>query len=192
VGKAAAVTVAHSGAAKLNGAKRGGTAMATLTVWKFDTATGADEASRILLSLHNRALVTVHDAQVVSWNPGDVKPKTRDVDSDSFGPLGGAFWGFLLGLIFFVPILGTAIGATAGARAASLRRAGIDAAFIRRVREAVTPGSSALFVLSSDAVTEDVKRAFAGTTMHLIETNLSAEDERTLRTTFSHDHRPVP
>jgi uncharacterized membrane protein len=160
--------------------------MATLSVWKFDTATGADEASHTLRALHDRALVTLHDAVVVSWGINDLKPKTRNV-IDTVGPLGGAFWGFLLGLIFFVPLLGTAIGVTAGARAASLREAGIDAAFIRRVRQAVTPGTSALFVLSSDVVTDEVRAAFADTTMKLIETNLNASDEQALRATFNRD-----
>ncbi|WP_188508966.1 DUF1269 domain-containing protein [Conyzicola nivalis] len=157
--------------------------MATLSVWKFDTATGADDAGRTLQALHDRALITVHDAAVVSWAADDKKPKTRSLD-ESIGALGGAFWGFLLGLIFFVPLLGTAIGLATGALTASLRDVGIDDAFIDRVRESVTPGTSALFVLSSDAVTDEVRKAFAGTEMELIETNLSADDERALREAF--------
>jgi uncharacterized membrane protein len=159
--------------------------MATLSVWRFDSATGADDAGHTLTALHNGALVTVHDAAIVSWDPADRKPKTHSLN-DSVGVLGAAFWGFLFGLIFLVPILGTAIGVTAGAKAASLRKAGIDEAFIRRVRESVKPGTSALFVMTSDAVTDEVRKAFADTRMELIETNLSEADEQTLRTTFVH------
>ncbi|WP_411701005.1 DUF1269 domain-containing protein [Conyzicola sp.] len=158
--------------------------MATLSVWKFDTATGADDAGRTLRALHDGALVTLHDAAVVSWDIDDRKPKTRSLD-ESLGALGGAFWGFLVGLIFFVPLLGTAIGLAAGALSASLRDVGIDDAFIEQVRASVTPGTSALFVLSSDAVTDEVRKAFAGTEMELIQTNLSEEDERALREAFA-------
>jgi hypothetical protein len=52
------------------------------------------------------------DAAGISWRAGDKKPKTRQLQSPAgTGALGGAFWGFLFGLIFFVPVLGPAIGA---------------------------------------------------------------------------------
>ena len=158
--------------------------MATLSVWKFGTATGAADASRTLKDLHDRALINVHDAAIVSWDIDDRRPKTRNLDDSSSAELGGAFWGFLFGLVFFVPLLGATVGLAAGALSASLRDVGIDDAFIGRIRESVTPGTSALFVMSSDAVTEAVRNAFANTDMELIETNLSKNDEDTLRTAF--------
>ena len=43
---------------------------------------------------------------------GQKKPKTRQLHNlTGAGALGGAFWGMLFGLIFFVPLLGAAIGA---------------------------------------------------------------------------------
>jgi len=160
--------------------------MANLSVWRFGTATGAEEASHRLQDLHDRALITVHDSAVVSWDVDDRKPKTRHLGEDgSSGALGSTFWGFLFGLIFTVPLLGAAVGLAAGKRAASLRDAGIDDAFIERIRASVTPGTSALFVLASNAVPDAVANAFAGTDMELIETNLSKEDEDALRTAFA-------
>jgi uncharacterized membrane protein len=160
--------------------------MATLSVWRFGTATGADEASDRLRDLHERALITVHDAAIVSWGNDDRKPKTRHLGEEgSAGALGGAFWGFLFGLIFTVPLLGAAVGLAAGKRAVSLRDMGITDAFIERIRASVTPGTSALFVVSSDAVTDAVTSAFAGTDMELLETNLSEEDEDALRAAFA-------
>ena len=41
--------------------------MATLSVWRFDTATGADEAIATLERLASQRLITVHDAATVSW-----------------------------------------------------------------------------------------------------------------------------
>ena len=102
--------------------------------------------------------------------------------------MGGAFWGLLFGLIFFVPLLGAAIGAASGALAGSLRDVGIDDSFINRVRDRVTPGTSALFLMSSDAVVDKVKDAFAGgAPSELLFTNLSQEQEDALRQVFTED-----
>lgn len=53
-----------------------------------------------------------------------------------------------------------------------------------RTKAKVTPGTSALFVLSSDAVLEKVKDAFSGVNAELIHTNLSSEQEAKLREAF--------
>ena len=89
--------------------------MATLTVWKFDSAGGADNAVATLEMLAKEELITVHDAATVSWPEGKKKPKTHQLAGlAGAGALGGAFWGLLFGLLFFVPLLGMAIGAAAG------------------------------------------------------------------------------
>ena len=160
--------------------------MATLTVWKFDTAAGAGDAEVTLAGLASQQLITIHDAATVSWEEGKKRPKTRQAANlTGAGAMGGAFWGLLFGLIFFVPLLGMAVGAAAGALSGSLADVGIDDDFIKRIRDQVTPGTSALFVLSSDAVQDRVRDAFAGQHPELIETNLSAEDEARLREAFA-------
>jgi len=160
--------------------------MGTLTVWKFETETGADDAVRVLSDLGKQQLITVQDAAVVSWPKDKKKPKTRQLDNlAGRGALGGAFWGLLFGLIFLVPLLGAAIGAASGALAGSLADAGIDDRFIDEVRDRVTPGTSALFVMSSDAVLDKVREAFSETNPELIFTNLSNEQERAIRDAFA-------
>jgi len=162
--------------------------MTTLTAWKFETPYGADDALATLEKLQSEALIQVQDAAVVSWEPGRKKPKTRELHSTKkAGALGGGFWGLLFGLIFFVPIIGLAIGAAAGAIAGSLANVGISDAFIKSVREKVTPGTSALFLLSSDAVIDRVRAEFQGTEAELISTNLSAEQESKLREAFAQE-----
>ena len=159
--------------------------MATLTVWKFDTPEGADQAEGVLTSLAKQELIVVHDAAVVSWAPGKKKPKTRQLhDMKGMGALDGSFWGLLFGLIFFVPILGMAVGAAMGALAGSMVDVGIDDDFIRSVRDKITPGTSALFVMTSDAVMDKVHDAFKGTHAELLSTNLSADEEARLREVF--------
>jgi uncharacterized membrane protein len=166
--------------------------MATMTVWKFPTANGAEIAEATLKDLQRQELIQIHDAAIVSFPEDAKKPKTRQLSGlKGAGALGGAFWGMLFGLIFFIPLLGMAIGAAMGALAGSMSDVGIDDAFIRRMREEIQPGTSALFVLSSDAVVDRVREAFAGQPMVLVETNLSHEQEDKLRDVFAESAEPA-
>ena len=160
--------------------------MATLTVWKFNDAEAADKAVSTLEGLAKQQLITVQDAATVSWPAAAKKPKTRQLHGlAGAGALGGAFWGMLFGLLFFVPLLGMALGAAMGALAGSLSDVGIDDSFIKRVREEVTPGTSALFLMSSGAVMDKVHDAFRGQQAELVSTNLSDDQERALREVFA-------
>jgi uncharacterized membrane protein len=164
--------------------------MATFTVWQFDSAEGAEAALTVLERLQKERLLKVKDAAVVSWPDGAKKPQTKQLHSlVGAGALGGGFWGFLFGLIFFVPLLGLAIGAATGALAGSLGDVGIDDAFIKDVRTKVTPGTSALFLLTSDAVVDKVAEELESTRGHatLIHTNLTNEQEAKLREAFTED-----
>ena len=160
--------------------------MATLTVWKFSTPEGAAAAEATLVDLRKQDLIVIHDAATVSWPSGAKRPKTRQLSSmTGAGALSGSFWGLLFGLLFFVPLLGIAVGAAAGAIGGSLTDVGIDDDFITSVRSRVTPGTSALFVLSSDAVIDRVTAAFEGQDPELIQSSLSDEEEAKLREVFS-------
>jgi len=164
--------------------------MATLSVWKFETPEGAERAEHALLDLQKQELIRIHDAATVSWREGKKKPRTRQATNlAAAGALGGTFWGMLFGLLFFVPLIGAAIGAAAGALAGAMTDVGIDDDFIASVRDKVTPGTSALFVLSSDAVPDRVFSSLEerGITGELIQTNLSAQDEEKLRAAFAED-----
>jgi uncharacterized membrane protein len=159
--------------------------MATLTVWKFSFPESADEAVDRLRSLQKEQLIEVHDAATISWEWGAKRPKTRQLHNlAGSGAVGGMFWGMLFGLIFLVPLLGAAVGAAAGAAAGSLADFGIDDDFVKKVRDQVTPGTSALFVMTSGAVMDKVHDAFRGEHAELIHTNLSEDDEKTLREVF--------
>jgi uncharacterized membrane protein len=162
--------------------------MATLTAWKFQTPTGADAVLLKLEQLEKQALIQIHDSAVVSWPEANKKPWTRETHSATgTGALGGSFWGLLFGLIFFIPLLGAAIGAAAGAVVGSLRDVGISDDFVREVREKVTPGTSALFLLTSDAVYDKIAPELEGFDAELISTNLSNEQEKVLRDAFGQE-----
>jgi len=160
--------------------------MATLTVWKFDSAGGAENALALLERMQKEELIQINDAAYVYWPEGKKKPKTEQLNKlTGAGALGGSFWGLLFGLIFFVPFLGMAVGAAMGALSGSMADVGIDDDFIRSVRENVTPGTSALFVLTSAAVVDKVVDEFKESGATLVSTNLSKEQEEKLREAFA-------
>jgi uncharacterized membrane protein len=168
--------------------------MATLTVWKFDTAEGADQALRTLQRLDDEHMIDLVDGAVVSFPEGAPKPKTHVLHLTSGkGALNGAFWGMLLGLIFFMPLIGAAFGAGLGVLTASLLDGiGIDDKFIAQVRETVTPGTSALFLYTQNvqgAVLDQLKTAQLHPT--LIQSNLSVEQEARLREAFGEEAQIV-
>lgn len=162
--------------------------MATLTAWKFDTPEGAEAVENTLLGLQKQELIKVVDAAVVSWPPEANKPKTKQLSNlTGAGALSGTFWGMLFGLIFFMPLLGAAIGAAAGALGGKMADVGIDDDFIESVKAQVRPGTSALFLLSQDAVVDRVKEAFPPGHTELIHSNLDREKEARLREVFAHE-----
>ena len=160
--------------------------MATVTVLKFATSDGADAGLAHVQELQKQHLLRLHDAAIVTWPAGKKSPSTRQlVNVVATGALGGMFWGMFFGLIFFTPLFGLAVGAAVGALGGSFRDYGINDDFIRRVRGAVTEGTSALFLMTSDAVIDRIADAMKYTKYEIIATNLSHDEERRLREAFA-------
>jgi len=160
--------------------------MASLTVLKFDTPEGAGEMLEKVKGLQKQQLIVLQDAATVIWPKGKKGPKTKQlVNLASVGALDGAFWGMLFGLIFFIPWFGMAVGAAFGALGGKMRDYGIDDDFIKKVREQVTEGTSALFLLTSDAVMDKVTDALKGEKFELIASNLTKEQESELMAAFA-------
>ncbi len=164
--------------------------MATLVVFKFPTAEGANLMLSTLEGLQKQQLIQIQDGAVVSWPAGASKPKTSQLSKSATtgaGALMGAFWGMLFGLLFFIPFFGLAVGAAIGALMGHFANYGIDQNFIDQVRTKITPGTSALFVLSSGAVVDRVADAVKGQQFEIIQTNLSKEQEDKLRADFGEE-----
>ncbi len=159
--------------------------MATLVVFKFPSAEGAQNMLYTLENLQKQQLIQIDDGAIVTWPAGASKPKTQQLRSlTGVGALGGAFWGMLFGLLFFIPFFGLAVGAAIGALMGHFAHYGIDESFIDQVRNKITPGTSALFLLSSGAVVDKVAAAVKGQQFEIIQTNLSKEQEDKLRADF--------
>jgi uncharacterized membrane protein len=159
--------------------------MATVTALKFPTAEGAHAALQRILALQTQHLINVQDAAIVSWPVGKKCPNTRHlVDLVKAGALGGMFWGTLFGFIFMAPLFGMAAGAAMGALAGASQDYGLGSDFIDRVRTQVTEGTSALFLMTTDAVVDRVADGMKGIHFEVLATNLSREQEQKLREAF--------
>lgn len=159
--------------------------MATLTVLKFTDSKGAESALDKVKHLQKQELIKLHDAAIVTWPEGKKRPKTKQlINMAGLAGLQGAFWGMLFGLIFFVPFFGMAVGAAMGALSGKFADYGINDEFIKRTREKVTEGTSALFLMTSGAVKDKVVDEMKGMDFEIIATNLSKEEEENLQAAF--------
>jgi uncharacterized membrane protein len=162
--------------------------MATLTVWHFEDAEGAQTALSIAEDLQKQQLIDVLEGAVVSWPVGAKKPKTSQLHHRAEPRVFGAtFWESLFDFLYFLPVIGEPFGRAAAAFSGSLADVGIEDSFIGSVRDKVKPGTSALFAVTSDAVHDRVRNAVidAGLRPEVIKTSLSDEQEAALRDAFT-------
>jgi len=159
--------------------------MSDLIVLAFDNPDGAFQLRDKLISLQKQHIVTLEDAAVVV-RKDDGKVKVKQVASlTGAGALGGAFWGMLIGLLFWMPWLGLAIGAVTGALAGKFSDIGVDDAFIKEVGNTIEPGHSALFLLVREATTDKLMDQIKDFNAKVVQTSLSTADEDKLRDLFS-------
>src|SRR4051812_49809038 len=83
-----------------------------------DLATAREVASNVGRA-QKAHLIELEDLVIVERR-GDGKIKLHQPSMAGVGATGGALWGGLIGLIFFMPLLGMAVGAPAGAAAGGL------------------------------------------------------------------------
>jgi uncharacterized membrane protein len=154
--------------------------MSDLIAIGFKDEFKADEVLIDLRRLERDYLIDLEDAAIVIRNKdGKVRIKqTQELIAN--GAIEGGFWGLLLGMIFFSPILGI-LGLAVGALSGAMQDIGIDDNFIREIGETIEPGSSAIFILvrksTPDKVLDDLSK-FEG---KVLRTSLSKEDEAKLQ-----------
>ena len=157
--------------------------MSTLIVVGYTDIHKAEEVRLQLWKLQRDYLLELEDAVVVVKNDKGKVKLHQAFNLTSAGAVNGGFWGALIGLIFLNPLLGLAVGASAGAVSGALTDVGIDDKFMKELGASMTPGSSSLFVLlrnplaAPDKVLEELK----GTGGTILKTSLSHEDEAKLQ-----------
>ena len=95
----------------------------------------------------------------------------------------GALWGLLFGAMFAVPVLGVAAGAATGGLLKAREGLGITEEQLGRIKEQITEGTSALFVVTESADLDKLGERLRGWHSKLLETNLTAGERQILRET---------
>jgi uncharacterized membrane protein len=153
--------------------------MSDLIVIGYEDQHTARQAYEQVLHLQRDFVVDLRGLAVVDV---DADGKTHvDTPQRIIGTsaVGGAVFGMLIGLLFFVPgmvLLGGGIGALIG----KFNKSGVDAQFRDRVAHLIEPGHSAVVIMAAK-VTEDkfaeAMRPFGGT---ILKTSMSESDEKEL------------
>jgi len=152
--------------------------MTELIVITFDNEADAEAAYEKALNLQKDLVVELAGLAIVKVDPSGKTHVETPHSGDLAAATGrGALFGALLGLLFFVPFLGLAVGGALGALFGHLDKSPINAEFRQSVQAAVTAGRSAVVVYASkideDRFTADMQ-PFGGTT---VRTSISDEEE---------------
>jgi uncharacterized membrane protein len=100
-------------------------------------------------------------------------------------PTWAMFWGTLFATLFYVPFLGMTFGSDLAPIIDEVRRSGPDPMFEDRIREAVAPGTSALFVLVEKVEPDTVVEALEGYGGTVLQAEISPEAEEMLQRTLA-------
>ena len=161
--------------------------MSNLIVFTFDNETEAERMRDELVKMQKQQIISLEDAAVVIRRE-DGKVKVKQAQSlVGAGALGGSFWGLLIGLLFWAPWLGLAIGAATGALAGGMSDVGVDDKFIKEVGEDIEPGHSALFLLVIESTPDKVMEGLQDFNPTIYQTSLSEEDDAKLRAAFGEE-----
>jgi len=159
--------------------------MATLSVLRFSTTCGAAIALEALRALTAAGQFASRGLALVSWEPGSRVPDLRSIPSPQpMAPMGAGFWSLLSIHLFQLPLAAATAGLPPGSTHCSLADLGIRDDFLRTVRDRVTPGTSALFVLTDDATVDPIIRLLQHLAFTVVSTSLSTRQVEALHFSF--------
>ena len=125
------------------------------TAWRFPGTEGADTAVVKLKQLDAADLINVMDVAVLRWPEYAAAPTIHQHVTEQGGKLASVMH--------------------------KMQRGAVDNSLIEAVKGDLTPGTSAVVLLSSDAKLDAVVHAFEGQPMELMRTDLSVPDQDRLR-----------
>jgi uncharacterized membrane protein len=129
------------------------------TAWRFSGTEGADGAVLKVKQLDAQDLIEVHDVAVLRWPEYALEPLAHMHATDA----------------------GSKVSSFVSKK---LKHENIDTSMIDSVKAEMSPGSSVLVLLSSDAAVGTVAKAFEGQDMELVRSDLSVQQQDQLRAAF--------
>ena len=160
--------------------------MSDLLVLAFDDESTAFELRAELVKLQKDYLVEMEDVVVVTRSTNNIVQLHQVANLTAVGAVSGGFWGALLGLLIFNPLLGAAVGAGAGALTGVLSDTGIEDEFMRKLGENLKPGTAAVFVLLRKFTPDKMIERLGAfrSKARILQTSLTQEVEDSLRATL--------
>jgi uncharacterized membrane protein len=156
--------------------------MADLIVIAFDSEVQAEAAYNEIQSLQDDLVVELSGLALVKVD-GEGKTHVEypgTVGKVGLGAASGALFGALIGILFFIPFAGLVFGGLFGALFAGIDKTGLDAEFRARVQNTVTAGKSAVVIYATKITEDKFAAALATYQGTVVQTSLSAEDEKEL------------
>ena len=156
--------------------------MATVVAIAYPDEDAAEQARATVWQLEEELIIRADQVAVIRRDlAGKYHVHTSHTGlATAGGAIWGGFWGLLFGLLFLIPFAGWAMGAGLGALFGHLREKGIDQAFQQQVRDALRPGTSALFLVIEHATPDKAISALQQYGGTVIQTSLSDQDTKML------------
>jgi len=133
------------------------------TAWRFAGTEGADDAVLRLTRLDAQEQIDLQDVAVLRWPEYAAEPTTREHVTEQGGKVSSLM--------------------------RKLQRGAIDNSMIESVKTDMVPGTSAIVLLSSNAVIDAVVKAFEGQPPELIRSDLSVPQQDQLRSAIDDARR---
>jgi uncharacterized membrane protein len=161
--------------------------MATLVAIGYPDQGTAEQALETVQHLESSLIIQADQVAAISRDQtGELHVHSAHGASGTVGGAAiGSFWGFLFGLLFFIPFAGLALGAGMGALFGHFGENGIDKAFQQQVRDYLKPGTSALFMVIEQVTSDKAIAALQQYGGTVIRTSLSDEDTKKLQDALS-------
>ena len=154
--------------------------MNQLIVVAFDHLDDARKAMKRLRDLEADGRIAFEDTAIIERDPDGKAHVRNEVSGTTEGAAAiGAIVGGVLGFAF--PLAGIALVAALGAAVGSLLDTGVSGDFIDDMKDTLTPGKSALFLVVKQADADPVIAALRDFEGEVIQTTLDSEAEEALR-----------
>jgi uncharacterized membrane protein len=159
--------------------------MRDLIVAGFNGQFTADEVLIDLLKLEQLHLISLEDAAVaIRKKDGTIAIKHSSVLVMADAAVGGGC-GLLIGAVCLNPLMGTLVGGVVGAAVGKIvklvEKIGIKEDFIKGVADTLIPDSSAIFVVVSKGLSDEVAKELSKFSGTLLRTSLSPENDEELK-----------
>src|SRR3984957_18852841 len=128
--------------------------MSELIVIGYDDQASATQAYNQVLGLAKDFIVKLTGLAIVNVDAEGKSHVETPQKIVGVSAAGGALWGMLIGLLFFLPGVGLLLGGAMGALFGKLGKSGVNDQFRSQVQDMLKPGAAAV-VIMADKITED-------------------------------------